>query len=82
VHPTPTFDDSGIKNPGAMAGLRYLDMRPLIDLDADMALAFGIRWAWIQNRAWLTRGVSKSDQERIVQNTFEDKSRDLAHYLN
>jgi hypothetical protein len=39
-------------------------------------------WVTNQNRAWLTRGISKTDQERIAKNTFDDKTRDLTRHLN
>jgi hypothetical protein len=39
-------------------------------------------WVTKKNRAWLTRGVTKADQERIANNTFEEKNRDVTPYLN
>jgi hypothetical protein len=39
-------------------------------------------WVTKQQRAWLTRGISKADQERIANNAFEDKSRDVTAHLN
>jgi hypothetical protein len=39
-------------------------------------------WVTKHNRAWLTRGISKPDHERIAQNTFTNKSRDVTQHLN
>jgi hypothetical protein len=39
-------------------------------------------WVTEKGRAWLTRGISKADQQRIVDNSFENSTRDLTEHLN
>ena len=39
-------------------------------------------WVTKHDRAWLTRGLSKIDHERIAKGTFTSRSRDLTSYLN
>jgi hypothetical protein len=39
-------------------------------------------WVTKRGRAWLTRGISKLDHERIAKGTFANKSRDLTSHLN
>ena len=39
-------------------------------------------WVTQHERAWLTRGLKKAEQESIAKETFESPSRDLTHYLN
>jgi hypothetical protein len=39
-------------------------------------------WVTTSNRAWLTRGASKSNLEGISHNTFTNKDRDLTRHLN
>jgi hypothetical protein len=39
-------------------------------------------WLTKQQRAWLTRGLKKEDQDRIARGTFVDQNKDLTKYLN
>jgi hypothetical protein len=39
-------------------------------------------WVTKHDRAWLTRNLKRADEERIAQDTYEDKDRDVTGYLN
>lgn len=39
-------------------------------------------WVTTNNRCWLTRDLTRLQQEQIAQGNFEDKDRDLTRHLN
>ena len=42
-------------------------------------------YVWLtkhSSRAWLTRDTSKQDRQKIAEDTFENRTRDLTRYLN
>ena len=39
-------------------------------------------WLTKQERAWLTRGLKRGDQDKIAEGTFQHEDRDLTKYLN